>query len=342
MKPSSLLGTHIDSPGHRSPGHPEGPHRFRSIKDQLNEYLPHGIHWLEPDPISTETLELVHPASYIQFIQEQAAEGPGIVDYGDTYVTTSSFEDALNAIAGTLTLLDLIIAGDAKKAFAIVRPPGHHASIQKAMGFCLFNNIAIAARRAQELGIKRVAIVDFDVHHGNGTQDIFYPDPFVLYISTHQWGIYPGTGSKTEMGKGEGLGTTMNIPFPGGVGVEGFTTAFDQLVIPALHRFKPEVLLVSAGYDAHYEDPLAGLQLTTSGYYQLTNKLVQTADELCLGRMLMVLEGGYNPDALARNISNSCIALNYGRSTSETYTEPQLTEPDIHDLVDQLRELHKL
>ncbi|MGD8620853.1 MAG: histone deacetylase [Anaerolineales bacterium] len=332
----------VKSSHHILSGHPEGPHRFQSIRDQLSEHLGDSVQWVEPEPIEAATLELVHSPSYIDFIREQASQGPGIVDYGDTYVTKSSFQDAINATAGALTLLDRIMKGEHRKGFAIIRPPGHHATSQKAMGFCLFNNIAITARRALNMGLQRLAIVDFDVHHGNGTQDIFYSDPDILYISTHQWGIFPGTGSKTEIGQGEGRGATVNVPLPGGVGDAGFNIVFDHLIIPVLRRFQPEMLFVSAGYDAHINDPLASLQLTTPGYYHLTRKLVEFADDFCEGRVLMVLEGGYNPDALARSIRNSCLALNYQKLTTEPDTEAQLAEPDIKDLVDQLRKIHKI
>jgi acetoin utilization deacetylase AcuC-like enzyme len=337
-----IAATLIRSSRHQFPGHPEGPHRFRFIKDELSERLSEQIEWIEPDSVEPEVLESIHPASYVRFIREQAEKGPGIVDYGDTYVTKSSFQDAINAVAGTLSVLDLVVSGGIKRGFAIVRPPGHHASTQKAMGFCLFNNIAIAVRKAQAMGLQRVAIVDFDVHHGNGTQDIFYSDPDVLYISTHQWGIFPGTGAREQTGQGEGTGSVVNIPFPAGVGDSGFNKAFDFIVEPTLQRFKPEILIISAGYDAHIEDPLANLQVTSRGYFELTSKLVKYACELTQGRMLMVLEGGYNPAALAESIRNSCLALaDLEMGEVEQDTE-KLIEPDVDKLIEITQRIHSI
>lgn len=332
----------VDSPQHSSPGHPENPNRFRSIRDELSQHLPGKIQWLEPDLIQPDMLTTVHPESYVRFIEGSAENGPGIVDYGDTYVTRSSFQDALNAVAATLGTLEAILDASASKGFAIIRPPGHHAASQKAMGFCLFNNIAIASRHAQTMGLQRVAIVDFDVHHGNGTQDIFYADPDVLYISTHQSGIFPGTGTENETGYQEGLGTTINIPFPGGVGDDGFDKTFTAIIQPSLYRFRPDILLVSAGYDAHHDDPLAGLQVTGKGYYEITHKLVGYADELCEGRMMMVLEGGYNPEALSSSIRNSCLAL-AGMNLPETAgTGVRFSEPDIQESLQNIRRIHSL
>ncbi len=332
----------VRSSEHQSPGHPEGPHRFRSIRGELTEHLTDKITWLEPIVVGEDVLTAVHPKSYLRFIQESAANGPGIVDYGDTYVTQSSYQDALNAIAGAITTLDAISSGQTQKGFAIIRPPGHHASEQKAMGFCLFNNIAIATRRAQSQGFKRLAIVDFDVHHGNGTQDIFYADPDVLYISTHQWGIFPGTGAKTEVGSQEGEGTIINIPLPGGVGDLGFERAFNQIIGPALERFSPDMLLVSAGYDAHNQDPLAGLQVTSRGFFEMTSKLAGFADKLCAGKMLMLLEGGYNPEALSVSVRNSCLALAGLELSDEPEREKQISEPSIQDSLEEIRKIHSL
>jgi acetoin utilization deacetylase AcuC-like enzyme len=332
----------VKSLHHILTGHPEGPHRFHSIKDQLDKYLKSQIQWIEPNPIQSAVLESVHPASYIHFIEERAEMGPGIVDYGDTYVTKSSFQDALNAVAGTLSVLDVVVNSDIKRGFAIVRPPGHHTSAQKAMGFCLFNNIAITVRKAQAMGLQRVAIVDFDVHHGNGTQDIFYADPDVLYISTHQWGIFPGTGARDQTGYGEATGSTLNIPFPAGVGNKGFNKTFDSIIEPALRRFKPEFLLVSAGYDAHFADPLASLHLSSRGYFELTSKLVEYACDLSKGRMLMVLEGGYNPDALAESVRNSCLALAKLELDRKDEATPKLIEPDIDNLIEDIQKIHSI
>lgn len=338
--PISMILVH--SPEHQSPGHPEGPHRFQTIRGELTEHLADKITWLEPEHVSEAVLTSVHPESYIRYIEESAAHGPGIVDYGDTYVTTSSFQDGLSAAAGALTTLGSITDGHAKKGFAIIRPPGHHASARKAMGFCLFNNIALVTRQAQSQGYQRVAILDFDVHHGNGTQDIFYADPDVLYLSTHQWGIFPGTGAKTETGSQKGKGTTVNIPLPAGVGDRGFEQVFERVIAPALERFNPNILLVSAGYDAHHRDPLAGLQVTSHGYFEMTRKINRYADRLCQGKLLMLLEGGYNPEALAISVRNSCLALAGLEPPPGSADTSQFAEPDIRDSLEEILRIHSL
>ena len=332
----------VISPSHLLPSHPEGPHRFQSIKDQLDSHLKDQLLWLEPESIEPATLETVHPEAYIRYIQEQSMNGPGIVDYGDTYVTPSSFQDTLNAVAGTLTVLDSILAGDVQHGFAIVRPPGHHAGFDKAMGFCLFNNIAIAAKHAQQAGLRRVAIIDFDVHHGNGTEEIFYTDPDVLYISSHQWGIFPGTGALTDIGEGQGRGKTINIPLPAGVGDKGFEDLYGAIVIPALRRFSPDIILVSAGYDAHQADPLAGLTVTGHGFYEITRLLADCSRELAEDRLLMVLEGGYNPEALAISIRNSCLALVNKDLPEQHKIETNLVDPELANLIGKLQEVHSL
>lgn len=334
--------TLVESSGHNLPSHPENPRRFHSIERELKDFPRELIIRLDPDPIPSDVLKTVHTEAYVRFVEQQASKGSGILDYGDTYVTLTSFRDALNAVSGTLTTLNHVIDGAPEKGFAIIRPPGHHASAQKAMGFCLFNNIAVAARQAQTRGLKRVAIVDFDVHHGNGTQDIFYADPEVLYLSTHQWGIFPGTGWNTEIGSADAAGTTVNIPLPGGIGDKGLEAAFRQVIEPALHRFKPDILLVSAGYDAHREDPLAGMQVTSGGYFKLANLLTTYADELCEGRILMVLEGGYNPEALAESVRNTCFALTGSNPPDGTEADPPIQEPDIQETLNGIRKIHDL
>ena len=342
MAPSKVGVTLNESPNHLSKGHPESPERFRSIESELREYLPESIIWLDPQPIQPDELESVHPQSYVQMIMQQSLSGGGYLDYGDTYVTGSSYADALDAAACTLSTLEVVLEGEVDTGFAIVRPPGHHASNDRAMGFCLFNNIALAARTAQSSGKQRVGIVDFDVHHGNGTQDIFYSDPDVLYISTHQWGIFPGTGAREEIGPADARGSTVNIPLPPGVGDSGMSEIYNRLIDPVLHRFKPEILLVSAGFDAHMHDPLASLQLSAHGYYELTRSLVSTAQVLCDGRLMLVLEGGYNPDALARCVLAACHALTGQPLPTLPPEETKITEPDISALVSDLLELHSI
>ena len=252
----------VSSEQHVLQGHPERPARFQHFDALLGSPLGSSLQVLEPTPASLDVLNEVHPGSYLREIQAASRRGPGFVDYGDTYVTGASYEAALSAAGGALTVTDSVIQSDFDAGFALIRPPGHHASETKAGGFCLLNNIAIAARQAQSMGLGKVMIIDFDVHHGNGTEAIFFEDAQVLYLSTHQWGIYPGTGSLNAIGSGHGEGTIVNVPLPAGAGDQAFERIGEQIIVPIAERFRPDLLLVSAGFDAHWRDPLASLQLT--------------------------------------------------------------------------------
>jgi acetoin utilization deacetylase AcuC-like enzyme len=212
----------------------------------------------------------------------------------DTYFTGQSFEIARLAAGGTIDLARAIMRGEARAGLAAVRPPGHHAEADRAMGFCLLNNVAIAARAIQaEFGAPRILILDWDVHHGNGTQHIFEDDPSVLYVSTHQFPFYPGTGDFGEAGTGRGLGTTLNVPMPAGCGDPEYIGVMDRLIVPAVRHFRPELILVSCGFDAHRDDPLASMEISLAGFQTLARRVRQLADEVCEGRLLHVLEGGY-------------------------------------------------
>jgi acetoin utilization deacetylase AcuC-like enzyme len=257
---------------------------------------------LAPRAASLEELARVHQPSYIKTIESTAREGGAWLD-ADTYISQGSYQAAVYAAGGVLTALETVLAGEADTAFALVRPPGHHAMPDRAMGFCLFNNMAVGASHLlNQTGLSRVAIVDFDVHHGNGTQVMFDADRRVLYCSVHQSPLYPGTGHLEDTGAGEGRGTKVNIPLPPGSGDADYRVAFEQVVVPALQRFAPEFIMVSAGYDAHREDGLASMGLSVSGYAWMTDALNRTARECCGGRLVLTLEGGYNLTALSYSV----------------------------------------
>lgn len=268
---------------------------------------------LEPSLADEKWLSLVHTPQHLDRIKHVCEVGGGILDLGDTPVGPESYEIALLSVGSALRCCDAVMNGEVKRAFSAARPPGHHAEPDRAMGFCLFSNIAIAARYVQKnYGLERVAIVDFDVHHGNGTQAAFESDPAVLYISLHQHPrtCYPGTGHEWETGTGPGSGFTVNIPFDPGSGDEEYMRAIDSRVIPELDKFKPQLLMISAGFDAHRDDPLANIELSDEAFEHMTLKLAAVADAHCGGRVVSVLEGGYNLCSLGRSVVRHLIGLN--------------------------------
>lgn len=298
--------------------HPENPERLRAITAALvSSGLAARFDKLTPRVAIPEEVELVHPPAHIGMIQRFSADGGGLID-PDTYVSASSYQVAMLAVGGLLEAIDRIVepgfatsgapAPDSAtptdhRALCLVRPPGHHATTRRAMGFCLFNNIAVAARYAQSRhGLSRIAIVDIDVHHGNGSQEIFWSDPEVLYCSLHQMPLYPGSGSRAEVGEGAGAGLTLNVPLETGAGDAEFLGAFRSEVLPKVRDFAPEMILVSAGFDGMAEDPLAGLRLTEEAYASVTRDLLQVASETASGRLLVTLEGGYDLPALSRGV----------------------------------------
>ncbi|MFC2046272.1 histone deacetylase [Chloroflexota bacterium] len=295
---------------HDLPGHPENQQRLRTILSVLEHHqMLERMTPIPARPITPERLERVHSAQYVKEVRQLAQQGGGHLDM-DTYVRSASYDAALMAAGGLVEATRRVLGGDLANAFALVRPPGHHALRNRGMGFCLFNNVAIAARYAlAELDLERVLIVDFDVHHGNGTQDEFESDPDVMFISTHQYPHYPGTGHWSETGLSAGAGSIVNVPLDGEVGDQGFARIFDEIVTPAAWRFQPQLILVSAGYDAHWDDPLASLQLSIGGYTGIAQALKDLAGELCDGRLVFTLEGGYHPKALAYSILNTCAVL---------------------------------
>ncbi len=291
-------------------GHPENAQRLKAILRALDEYgIRQRLVSMPAVPISMERLERCHTRSYVGQVQRMAQRGGGHLD-ADTYVRPASYDAALMAAGGLVEATRAVLDGDVDNAFALVRPPGHHALRSRGMGFCLFNNVAVAARYAlAEHGLERVLIVDFDVHHGNGTQAEFEADPAVLYISTHQYPHYPGTGYFDERGTGAGEGSVVNVPLGGGVGDGGFRRLLDEIIGPVAWRFQPQLILVSAGYDAHWDDPLAYMQLSVGGYAAIARSLKELAGELCAGRMVFTLEGGYHLEALAYSVLNTFALL---------------------------------
>ncbi|MGB5925549.1 MAG: histone deacetylase [Dehalococcoidia bacterium] len=245
-------------------------------------------------PALLEELEMIHAPEYISHVNSKAENGGGWLD-PDTVMSPKSYEAALYATGGLLVAVEGVMKKEVDNAFAVVRPPGHHAVQSRAMGFCIFNNVAIAAKFAlSKFSLKRILIADFDVHHGNGTQDAFYADPKVLYFSTHQYPFYPGTGWMDETGTGEGEGTTVNFPMAAGWGDEEYLRAFNEVLVPIARRFQPRLILVSAGFDAHWADQLAMMRVTVKGFAQMALILKELAAELCQGRLVFTLEGGYN------------------------------------------------
>ena len=289
------------------PFHPERPDRLRRVLRALEH--PHFSALLRDlAPLATEAqLALAHPPDYVRAILEIAPEpGQRIALDADTMMSSGSREAALRAAGGAVMAVDAVMEGWAKQVFVAARPPGHHAERDRPMGFCLFANAAIAARHAQaRWGLSRVAVVDFDVHHGNGTQDIFQADPTLFYASSHQFPCYPGTGAAAE----RGVGNIVNAPLRPGTGSAEFRAAWEEVILPALEQFAPELLIVSAGFDAHKADPLAQLLLETADFAWLTGRLMEVARRHCQGRLVSLLEGGYDLDALADSAAAHVRAL---------------------------------
>ncbi|MFQ5913065.1 MAG: histone deacetylase [Nitrospinota bacterium] len=290
--------------------HPERPERLRAIVGHLEKTdLLENLLRITPEPADEKWITRIHPADYVRLIEKASERAPAALD-PDTRVSKDSFRVAVLAVGGALAAVDAVMEGRAKNAFAAVRPPGHHALAARAMGFCLFNNVAIAARYVQEkYGLKRILIVDWDVHHGNGTQALFYTDPTVLFFSTHQYPFYPGTGAESEGGEGPGKGTTINAPMPAGAGDAEVIRAFREKLLPAAEKFQPEFVLISAGFDGHRRDPLAQLQLTEQGFAELTRIVTDIAGRFAGGRIVSLLEGGYDLEGLSRSVEAHLRAL---------------------------------
>ena len=284
---------HPDYLLHETGNHPERKERLLAIMHLIEE-SEIDLHKIKPEPASIEEMQYVHDPEYINKVKEYSEREIPLDP--DTVLCRESYHAALLAAGG------MISAVDDGRAFALVRPPGHHALSDRGMGFCLFNNIAIGARHAQRTGYDRVLVVDWDVHHGNGTQHIFYDDPSVFYFSVHQYPHYPGTGSAGETGSGAGQGYTLNVPLPAGSGDAEYINVFKNILIPAALGFDPDIVLVSAGFDAHIDDPLAGMAVTTAGFGRMASIVSSIADRCCDGRLAITLEGGYDLNALSHSV----------------------------------------
>lgn len=292
------------------PNHPERPSRLTAILRRLEKTkLIDKLILIEPEQASVEDIALVHTKDYIRSIEEFCKTAPHNLD-PDTVISKDSFQAALFAAGAVEKAVDLILKGEITNAFCLVRPPGHHARLAQAMGFCIFNNVAIGAKYIQKkYGITRVLIIDWDVHHGNGTEEIFYEDDTVLYISLHQYPHYPGTGSSSDIGRGKGRGFNLNIPMEAGSGDNEYIKAFEEIIVPRARDFKPEFILISAGFDGHRDDPLSATNLTESGYRAMTDITCEIATSYANNRLVSVLEGGYNLVSLPMSVEQHLLAL---------------------------------
>ena len=323
---------------HRAPHHVERPERLQAVL-KLVDHSPirRILRTVDYERASPDLLRLAHTDAHIGHVIEAVERGFDRLD-PDTYISGGSLGAALDAVGAVVAVTRAVVDGRADSGFAAVRPPGHHATADRSMGFCLFSNVAVAARWAQrEAGIGRVLIVDFDVHHGNGTQDIFYDDPTVMYMSVHQAPFYPGTGALRERGERDGAGTTLNVPLPGGTGDEGYLRVFEEILQPHAEAFRPELILLSAGYDAHWKDLLGGMHVSAAGFADLVRLMRGWADEWSGGRIVAALEGGYHLDALAFSVLATLEVLHDVEANVEDPIGPSSEEEtDVREYLTEL------
>jgi len=322
------------SPGHIYPGHEEAPARFKYLGGWESKPYASAIHFLEPQPARREFVIAVHSERMLLDFEAACRQGPGITDYAPTFVTPSSYADAFLAAGATLACTRAVLAGQAQNAFAIVRPPGHHAEPEGSMGFCLLNNIAIAVHHALTCGIGNALIVDFDAHHGNGTQAVFMDERRVAFLSTQQENIYPFRTGFIEDAP-QARGRIVNVPLPARAGDAAFARIAEEVLTPLAERFAPEIIFVSAGFDSAWDDPLAELGLSSAGYYAYARRLVKLAGQHCGGKIVFVLEGGYNPKNVASGVEAVLAALT-GTAFSPQDPSP-FPEPDIQRRLDEVR-----
>ncbi len=338
----------VDDPryrGHQVPsGHPESPDRLIPVARAIEAFEPH-LDRIAPRRAESDEILRIHGANHLSQVREAAQRAPSQMD-ADTYLSSESFDVALLAAGGAIDLSRAVArdgaAGGASCGIACVRPPGHHAEANAAMGFCLFNNVAIAARALQqEDGVGKILILDWDVHHGNGTQHFFEGDPSVLYCSTHQFPFYPGTGAVNEAGEGRAQGTTLNIPMPAGCGDAEYLGAFLRILVPAAAHFRPEMILVSCGFDAHRDDPLASMELSASGFLALTRIVRALARDLCNDRVAFILEGGYSPIGLHEGMSAVLSGMLEGDDAPFPASPDAPPGSRLHSLVDPVVAVHR-
>ena len=329
--------TFVPSPDHVYPDHPERPARLDVLGPRLSSFA---AEWMEAKPATREEIAYVHDPKLVSALERVCREdAPGIIDYAPTYVTPSSFEDALLAAGGVITCTQAVLSGDAKNAFAIVRPPGHHAEPERAMGFCIFNNVAIAARHALAEGLERVAILDYDAHHGNGTQAAFLNEERVAFLSVHQYqsGFYPGTGGIEDAPHAKKR--IVNVPLPAYAGDQVYEQVSERIFVPFVESFRPQLIFISVGFDAHWSDPITMLGLSTAGYLTLAKKVVALAEQYCDGKIVFVLEGGYDPVNVA-NGAETVFSAETGQGETETSDPSPRKEPDCESRIDEIRKWH--
>ncbi len=339
----TTLYIHAPAAAHNWPDHPENANRGEAVWQLLQKSgTLASLLTLEPSEAGDQPILAVHSPYMLDRIEEICLRGGGYIDQ-DTYATPQSYQLAKLAVGGVCLALDKIVGGQARNGYVFARPPGHHAERRQPGGFCLLNNIAIGARHLQtKHQLQKICILDFDVHHGNGTQEIFYQDETVFFISIHQHSpfFYPGTGSLREVGDERGRGHTLNVGLFEGVGDHGYRRIFEEIIRPAVRRFRPDFILISAGYDAHWVDPLAAMNLTLRGYAHLSQIMVELAEELCQGRILFVQEGGYVLQALSHGVLNSLFALQGRDEVRDPIGRPDNNEPDVTKLLSIVQELH--
>jgi acetoin utilization deacetylase AcuC-like enzyme len=308
---STLLITHPACLNHLTPaGHPERPERLRAVEHALEDERFQTLAREQAPAADAETIALCHPADFVDAIREASPEQGLVQIDADTSMSPGTYEAVLRAVGGAVRAVDEVMSKKVDNAFCAMRPPGHHAETERPMGFCLFNSAAIAARYAQKHhAAERVAIVDFDVHHGNGSQEIFWSDKTVMYCSTHEMPLYPGTGARSERGD---FDTIVNAPLRAGDGGDQFRAAFEAAILPRLTAFRPDLIVISAGFDAHMRDPLANLNLKEADFAWVTKKLMEVADQTAQGRIVSLLEGGYDLQGLANSVAAHVLALMRG------------------------------